>query len=208
MLLHAASATGITNGQLDDFNSDSTLGWGSGPINPTPPSVAFDVGPDGAGDDALLIMSAGGFGGGSKPTAFNQSQWTGDYTVEGIESIILDVNNVGPNEVNLRVGIDGDGGLFVSTIAIPIAPGSGWRTVEIPILPGDLTSDGGFDVLSTLGNVTQLRFTSAEGPTFRGDPIEAELLLDNIEAVPEPGTVTMLAIGVLAFSARASRRHR
>ncbi len=38
-LVTAAPSAAVTLGQLDDFQDGTSQGWGSGPLNPNPPST-------------------------------------------------------------------------------------------------------------------------------------------------------------------------
>lgn len=192
----AAPASAITSGQIDDFQDGTTQGWGTPAINPNPPVVVADVGPAGAGDDSLQITSTGGIGAGSRLIAMNTTQWTGDYTAAGVTMVVADVNNIGATSLSLRLAFDGAGGQFSSTLPVSLAPGSGWEMAAFPIEAADLTSVGGTDVGATLANATELRILSAASPAFIGDAIAAQLLVDNLVAVPEPSELWLIAAGV------------
>ncbi len=181
-LVAAAPAAAVTLGQIDDFQDGTTQGWRDGGVSPNPPVNMSDVGPAGVGDHSLQITSTGGFGAGSRFVAFNTAQWTGDYPTAGVDMITFDVNNIGSANMDLRVALDGVGGRFVTTASMPVAAGSGWQSIEIPIGPAHLTSVGGLDVNATLSAVTQLRVISAVSPSFLGDPILAQGLIDNVTA--------------------------
>lgn len=206
VLAAAAPAAAVTLGQIDDFQDGTTQGWTSGPINPNPPINVPDVGPAGPGDDSLQITSTGVFGAGGRFVAFNGAQWAGDYLTAGVDMIVLDINNIGAVSLNLRVALDGLGGRFVTTASVPIAPASGWQSVGLSINPADLTSAGGLDVNATLGAVTQLRVISALNPTFQGDVIAAQGLVDNVIAAPEPAQSILLAAGLALVGLLQRRR--
>ena len=195
-----APAAAVTLGQLDDFQDGTTQGWGSGFQNPNPPVNAPDVGPEGPGDDALKITSTGGFGAGSKFVAFNEAQWAGDYLAAGVSMIVLDVKNIGSTTLQMRVALEGLGGRFVTTLAVPVSAGSGWQTIGLSIEPGDLTPDPSGDVNTTLASVFQFRILSAQSPSFRGDSILAQGLVDNVMAVPEPSALLLLAASLASVS--------
>ncbi len=205
-LTASAPAAAVILGQIDDFQDGTTQGWTSGPMNPNPPINLPDVGPAGPGDDSLQITSVGGIGPGSRFVAFNGTQWAGDYPSAGVDMIVLDVNNLASVTLNLRIALDGAGGRFVTMASVPIAVGSGWQTVALSIAPADLTSAGGLDVNATLAAVTQLRVISAANPTFQGDVITAQGLVDNVIAAPEPAQSILLAAGLALVGLLPRRR--
>ena len=200
-----APAAAVTLGQLDDFQDGTTQDWGSGFQNTNPPVNAPDVGPEELGDDSLMITSTGGVGPGSKFVAFNEAQWKGDYLAAGVSMIVLDVKNIGSTTLQMRVALTdriplgGGGGVgVVTTLAVPVSPGSGWQTIELSIEPGDLTPVQGADVNTTLASVVQFRILSAVNPVFEGDSIPLQGLVDNIMAVPEPSALLLLAASLIS----------
>jgi len=202
----AAPAGAITLGQIDDFEDGTTLSWAHGGISPVPPQNVADAGPGGAGDDSLLIESLGGGGPGSRLIAFNFDQWTGDYTGAGVTTITMAVNNIGSTELTLRLTINGIGGIFSSTIGVTVGAGSGWQTVVFGVSAADLSAvDDAFDVGLTLANVGELRILSSPEPSYIGEVIAAQLLVDDIQAVPEPATATLVGLGLVGLAIRRRR---
>ena len=203
-LVTAVEAPAVTLGQIDDFQDGTTQGWGSGALNPNPPVNVPDVGPGGVGDDALQITSTGGIGPGGRFVAFNATQWAGDYPTAGVDTIVMEFNNLGSVTLNLRVALDGAGGRFVTTASVPISAGGGWQIVAFSLAPGDLTSAGGLDVNATLAAVIQLRVISAANPTFQGDAVAAQGLVDNVTApLEDPGLPAVPALGPGALAVLA-----
>jgi hypothetical protein len=93
-------AGAVAIGQVDRFQDLTTDGWfagglGTGQVPPVPPEVNGSGGPGGAGDAFLQITAQGGTGPGSRLTAINATQWTGNYLAAGVGSIGLDVRNLG-----------------------------------------------------------------------------------------------------------------
>ena len=191
---------------VDDFEDLTTQGWHvPDPTHPAPPMVIPTGGPAGA-DDAFLQLSAfGGNGPGSRLSVLNLSQWTGDFTDVG--AIGMDVNNLGPSEVVLRL-------LFVNfpdapgpptdvawTLApITVSAGSGWTPVLFSLSPLNLIAPFG-SVGGALADVDELRIFHSVAPAFGGpgigsEPVVATVGVDNIQVVPEPSTLVLLLSGL------------
>ena len=192
-------------GQIDTFDSD-TQNWQRGAHVP-------DGGPTGAGD-GYLELTADGFSSSRAIVTFNQAQWSGDYTAEGVAAIRLSLNNLGdtPLDVRLVVG-DGTrpnfgGSWYTTTAAVSLAPGSGWTDAVFSLDPSALTNtQGAAPVEDVLQNVVTLRILHSAAPAAQGDPIVATLGVDNIEALPIPEpTAAALALAALAAGLRNRRR--
>jgi len=209
-LLTPALAFGITNGQVDDFQSGTVQNWAEGNPSPNPPTVVLNSGPLGAGDHALQDISNGTLGAGGRQVMFNQSQWTGDYVaagVTGIELMIMVPSSSVP--LDLRIAIRDGSTDYGSTNAVPVAADNQWHLASFGLASGDMTLIGGVDSLNTvLSGVTELRILSANaGPALIGDSIASEMNIDNITAVPEPCTASLVALGALMLGRARRRRH-
>lgn len=176
----------VTAGQVDDFEDNTTQSWGVGTNSNDPPENITTGGPAGVGDNFLRYISNGTGGADSKMIIYNQSQWTGDYTTEGIVAIEFDVK-VETNDLNLRVAFDGGGGRFCTTTPVVVTAGSGWTHVVIPISTTDFTAIGGFDIADTLADVNTMRILSNTTAAWVGQTIAATMELDNIEAATSLG---------------------
>lgn len=200
----SASAGAVSPGQIDDFQDGTTQSWTSGGINPNPPTNIPDAGPKGLGDRALRIVATGGFGAGARLTAFNRSQWTGDYLANGIDRIEIQVNNTGTTLLQLRLALNSSamtqpGLWFSTTTSIALPPASGWKTVEFSIAPQDLTPITGIDADDTLSAVTELRLLHAAQPAFQGDPVAARLFIDNVSASVPSAVPAVPVFGLLVL---------
>src|SRR5688500_16552807 len=82
-LLLTSTASAVTFGQLDNFQSGTTAGWDHGSRSDNPPTDIPTGGPAGAGDRFLRNVSQGS-GAGSRQVMFNQAQWTGNYSAAGV----------------------------------------------------------------------------------------------------------------------------
>ncbi|WOO39379.1 PEP-CTERM sorting domain-containing protein [Rubellicoccus peritrichatus] len=210
LALVSFEASAISIGFSNDFSTD-VEGWQHGNVTSDSPTRIATGGPGGGSDPFMQFASGTGV---ARLAAFNtDSGWTGDYTTAGVTGISLDVNNTGATALDLRFAITGPGGGWVSTNSVSLGAGSGWTSILIPIDAGSLTATGaagataaGTNVGQTLGGVTQLRLiSSAGGANFRGDAITATLGVDNVTAVPEPGTYAMI-LGALGLGFAAYRR--
>jgi len=226
-------AGAISSGQVDDFQDATLQGWNSGGQggnpNPNPPLVGPICGPGGGCGPSLdhyAILTGNGSppapppaGAGRAVVASNALQWSGDYLGAGVTSIQLDVNNLGTTDLILRLSmlsLDPSGGTFSLTNGIPLpAHGTGeagWTRVVFDISADSWTAvagpGGGFmgmDIATTLSNVAALRIVSSAAPSFQGDSQAGQLGIDNISAVPEPGTLWLVLAGLGCLGWRRTR---
>ena len=75
-----------------------------------------------------------------------------------------------------------------------------------PLSLSSLVPIAGSNVADVMSNVTEMRILSAQNPEFIGDQVVARLGVDNITALPEPGTFALVFLG--AWIGVASRRIR
>ena len=213
------ASAAIVLGAENQFQSGNTEGWRHGFQTQFSPMLVQDAGPAGTGDHALTFSSSGGNGAGSRFIALNAGAvWTGDYLSAGVNGFRLDVDNNGPTDLNLRIGLRGPGGDFVTASSFVSAdPSQGWRSLVFSVRPSDLIHvTGPNNVATTLGSVTEIEVLSAVTPIVgqggipAGDIIVASALFDNITAVsiPEPGSALLLgtAMGIAALTRKRSRR--
>ena len=218
LLGSSQNSIAIMFGQVDDFQDNTTQGWGSGGGNPNPPLQVPDGGPLGlrTGDGYLQIEANSNTSGpGTRLTAIAGSQWTGDYLDEGVTAISADVNNFSGTAFELRLlfgdgnsaeGSPGNSVWSANSISVPAA--SGWRSILFPIESTDLTGPG--DPTSILGDVLEMRLFHNINSGFPGQQGAGILGIDNITAVssaviPEPSTVGFFLIvltSIYGFSRR------
>lgn len=196
-LAQAPAALGITVGQQDTFSDGTTQGWVVGllgSVPPHPPANVASGGPAGANDRYLLITADGGFSAGSRLSVINATQWTGDCVTAGVTAIAMSLNNFGPTDLSLRLILadpsfpgGSSANQAISTLPIALPAGSGWVSVEFPILPEDLTAVTG-SASAVLSNMTMLRISHSPEGSIPGPSITASLGVDNITAQGEPDT--------------------
>ena len=191
----ASLASGITLGQIDDFQSGNTAGWAHGVSNPNAPRVIADDGPAGTGDFALTVSASGAGGAGSRLVMFNLDQWRGDYLAAGVTGIRFDTrHNDGP-DLRLRIAFEGPGGRFALAEPIALGAASGWVTHQISLVENLFQHLGGGSGswAATMGDVSATRLLSSASPSWLGDSVAASVSFDNIQAIPEPRMISLLA---------------
>jgi len=208
----APSRAQVTLGQIDTFEDGTTQGWGVGAGgSPVPPVNIATGGPAGAGDNFLELTSLGGAGGpGSRLVALNDAQWAGNYLAAGIGTIQMDLNNLGSNDLFIRLlfadPVFGPPTNIAITDAFFVPAGSGWLHATFDVRPSSLITLLG-TANNALSNATELRIFHNPAPDFPGPPtgippIAATLGVDNIAAVPEPSAAAFLTSSGLALLMR------
>ncbi|MCB9849320.1 MAG: PEP-CTERM sorting domain-containing protein [Phycisphaerales bacterium] len=200
----AAQAT-ITLGQVDDFQDLTVQNWSGA-------SGFFsnqDGGPAGAGDRYLRVFANQPAGSGSKVATYNQDQWAGDYLTAGVDAVRADIANFGATDLDMRVILlFGAGGDFTSTVPITVPADGVWRSYTFSLAAADMTQVSGIGTLNdTLASVGRLLIRHQSGPPagIAGGTTGAGVIgIDNITALPEPASLSMLALGAL-FAARRRR---
>jgi hypothetical protein len=207
----AANAYAISLLQIDDFQDGTVQNW----LGATG-GVLSDVGPNGTGDQSLLVTTtgfAGGvnsrlviFSGGSSFPA--PTQWTGDWTAAGVRRIALDVLNPNSFDLNMWLGIAGPGGpgsagstdAYVTKQGIVVPADEAWHTIEFDVLVDDFVAWGAIDnPAAALADVFQFRIIHSSAQDWRGAVGEASMLLDNIRVVPEPSAWALTALAVIGL---------
>jgi hypothetical protein len=207
-LLQAAPAAAITVGQIDTFEDGTTDNWLVGVLgapHPAPPQNISLGGPAGVDDNFLQLTAVGGAGAGSRLSVINLVQWSGNYLATGITAIVMDVKNLGPSDLALRLLVaDPTGGPpnneAFSTVAIVVPTGSDWTRISFPLNPSDLFADMG-NAAAALANVTELRIFHSPTAVFPGPAVAASLGIDNITAAPAPASLLLLISGILGLAA-------
>lgn len=207
----AASTLAITVGQIDNFQDGTFQNWSNGGAPGVPPVLNIsNGGPAGVGDNFIQINSVGGTGPGKFLTVYNRDQWTGDYIAAGITAIEVDLQNQGNVDLNIRLAfkptVFGQTGYLSTSIFLPA--GSDWTHAIFLINPASLIAVGVPSTFSTFfTDIQELRIVNEAGTAnLSGDVVTAQLGIDNIRAVPEPGAPWLIGTGSLALVGMFRRR--
>jgi hypothetical protein len=200
------TGSAVTVGQVDTFEDGTTQNWVIGLrggifVAPFPP-VIVTGGPAGAGDHFLRITATGsGIDPGSRLAVINLTQWAGNYSAAGITAITMNVNNLGPTDLYLRL-LTTDSANFempelspntaISAAPVIVPVGSGWVSVTFPVTAENLVAVTG-SVSTALANATQLRIFHNPAATFPPPIVQAQLGVDNIKASAPPAIPTLFS---------------
>ncbi len=180
------------------------MSWMNGGINAIPVTNIANGGPAGAGD-SYIRLTADGSGSGGRLTAFNNTQWLGDYIAEGVTAIEVDLINLSSVSLSVRLAFKTGPGNVPGYVSLPmlLPVGSGWQHFTISLAPANMRAIGGpapYNTFFAAGGVGEMRFIHAVGNnTLSGDFVVGQLGIDNIRAVPEPATTALMVGGILAL---------
>jgi hypothetical protein len=204
----------VDPGEVDTFSA-GIENWfaGGGPFGafpPVPPAVVASGGPGGAGDSFLMLTADGSAVAGGRLVGMNATQWAGDYAGAGIGAIAMDLRNFGGVDLTVRLyfedPIPGPPlNEAVTTAGVLLPAGGDWVHALFPIGAGDLTVLQG-DAATLLANTTVLRIFHGDAPDFPPEPVAGQLGIDNIQAIPEPATVALMALGLGVVALQVRRR--
>jgi hypothetical protein len=184
--------------QMDNFESGTTQNWTNGAGAPNPENVSTD-GPAGQSDNFLRVTASGGFGAGSKLIVYNQTQWSGNIFDTRITQIEMDLKNFGTAQLSMRIAFK-DG--YVSKNPFLLAADSTWHHAVFSIQEPDLTKIGSRTYRQVLSSVGQFRILHNSSAADEGAAIASSFGVDNIRAIPDPGSATLFLIGLVVLARR------
>lgn len=211
LLLFAGSAKAIVLGQIDDFEDGSLQSWANGGAG-APEILNIDTGgPTGVGDN-FMEVTADGAGPGQFLTAYNRSQWLGDYLATGVTAIEMDLRNLGKVDLTIRLAFKdgtGPGAAGYLSQGFTLAAGGNWQHVIFLIDSAAMSTVGSPSAFNTFfaGGLQEARIINESGTdNLNGDSVTGQLGVDNIHAVPEPSAILLGAGGLLALTVACRRR--
>lgn len=193
----------ISGGQISDFEDGTTQGWSNGGSSPNPPTNIPTGGPNGADDNFLEEISAGGGGAGSKLLVQNDNlEWSGDWLnnliVIGLQ---LDCKNAGASDLNLRIGFEGgpnNSRLVTNTAVVIPTSSTDWDNYFFDIFDSTVVSgpDSQDEILS---DVREIRIISNPDLSYNGEAVAGVMHLDNIEVIEAAGVDDVLNVNAKIF---------
>jgi hypothetical protein len=184
----------VTLNQTDNFQDGTLNGWTSGANNPNPPTNVSSNRPGGTNDKYMRVTSTGVARAGGRLVVQNSIQWKGNYTAAGIKSISMHLKNEGSTTLEMRLVVLAPSGNGVSITPVTLPSGGRWSTAAFPITADALT---GVNVSSTLTSVTEIRLLHSTTASTTGEPIAAQLGVDDITAAGSTLAAVVQDAGVL-----------
>ena len=204
LLLVSCAQADLVPGTISDFQDGTTQGWAGG----TTINVA-NVGPLGAGDNALQLSN-----GGSGGNFAMQNTSVGGVIDPAVVSITADIFRPnGESDAEIRLVLFDDNGFsdrWTTTNSVLVVGDGLWHTYTFSILESDLTQvvSAGGTYADLVANLNRIMFRfDPSGPSPGGSSLAGTMLFDNITAntaIPEPAgsAICGLLIGALAFRRR------
>lgn len=200
-----AALGNIFIGSSVNFNNGDAGAWTNGIV--ADPAI-MPGGPGGDSDMYLRVTSDGASQGG-KLTIFNNSEnWTGMWRAAGITRVEMDLRNFDPQgrTLSMRMGFltsagQGQPGWCTQAFSLP-ADGQ-WHHAVFLISPEAMVSVGSpWDWQTAMDWVTQVRIFHSVNPSPVGVNIASSVGIDNIIALPAPGSAALLGLCGLAGTRR------
>jgi hypothetical protein len=133
----------------------------------------------------------------------------------GVTGIGMDLLNLGSVDLEMRLLNNNNFGCWTSTNAVVIHSDRQWHHVVFGVTAADLTYFGPvgspndqYNISTALQHVTGLVLRHQSGLPLDGSqytPIESDLGIDNIQAVPEPIAMSLIALAACGFYCRRER---
>lgn len=180
----STSAYGQTLGQSDDFEM-GLENWREGPSSRNPPVVIPTGGPTGLNDAFMRATSDGVGGPGGRQVVFNRSQWSGDFTTAGIESVSVDILNENNDPMSVRLGLaqSTNTNRFVTPAQV-VPADQQWHTVVFDVSDGAMIGvEGSLTQAQVLVSVAEMRILVNPNVDWAGSVVNSSMGLDNIQAL-------------------------
>lgn len=195
----ASQAFAVTLNSPETFENGGTGQWSGGVSF----SNVMDA-PSGGGTRALEVSTS------TRLALYNQTtDYAGDFLTAGVTGVRVWMRNPGNLPLSMRLVLHSGNQVdrWTSSSALTLAAGSDWTLHTFSVASSDLLHvQGSQSYAESMGDVWRVMFRhdvtgSANGTNIPGGVVR----LDNIEVVPEPATISALAVGLLGVRRRFKR---
>ena len=196
-----STSRGITLGQIDTFEDGTKDGWTAGPV------IQSTLGGPGGASDHYLILKPGVSTATMLLQFENDSQWTGNYLAAGVTRIEMDLINPSSSAMSMRIAIANGGiGGYTSSTAYTLPPDNQWHHAIFGLTADSLTAGTSPPPLNDfLANVSGF-FIYDSRDLFFADLGPTGFGIDNVHAIPEPASISILLSGIVGIALLRRRR--
>lgn len=196
LLACASSSFAVTLFNPDTFEDGTIMGWGGA----DPANVSGGA----QGSSKALGAGSGTFGNRPFMAVENgQSRYTGNWLAAHATGVKVDMRALSGSEpIVMHLVLFGDNGSrWETTEAYALNPGSGFWAADFDVSDLVLVSGSG-TLNAALGNISRVMFRHNTTLQAGGESVNGQLVIDNVQVVPEPGTWAALGLGALAVLRR------
>lgn len=203
----ASPVLAVSSSELDAFGVDLD-NWSQGSSGGL--SRVSSGGPGGVAD-SFMRLAADGSGSHGKLTAFNDAQWTGNYSAAGIGSLAADFKSFDQagQTLHMRLALKSDTGNSAGYVtgAFDITNDGNWHHAVFLLDAAHLTAVNGAGPLDTfLTGINEVRIVQGATPSVLGDPVVSVVGIDNIQAIAVPEPVSLGLLSLASFGILRRRR--
>lgn len=203
LALAAAPAAALTAPFTEDFGADAA-GWLSGSFGPL--DFQATGGPEGGSYVSTTASSLSGNGTiqfrGHASNGASGGAFVGDWEAAGVTSLSAFVRHDAPEAVTFffRIATAGNFPGHIGLVPVPVVPNV-WTEISVLLDSANplLIAEGG-TFSDTFGNVGNVQVGTSVSNLSEGLPFTWQL--DKVTIVPEPGTASLLALGLLGLATR------
>jgi hypothetical protein len=202
-----STSRGITLGQIDTFEANSASGW----VAPGFQQI-LTGGPGGASDHYLMSFPEGS-GPNIELTFDNRIQWSGNYLAADVTGIEMDLMNPSSRAMQVRVAFRNPAALdtnnsYGTTAAFTVPPDSQWHHATFSLTADSMTAGPTAPPFATYqANVPDLSIFDSINTVFPNSGLTG-FGIDNVHAIPEPASISILISGIIGIALLRRNRAR
>lgn len=196
LLACASSSFAVTLFNPDTFEDGTVMDWGGAdPVN-----TAGGAG----GSSKALLLQCGSFGNRPFMAGDNEdARYIGNWLSASATGMTLNLKGGVDTEPMIihMVLFGANGSRWETNTGYAVGPSGGWQSAHFEV--SDLVRVSGIGTMNdALGAINRVMFRHNTVLLPGGESVNGQLLLDNVQVVPEPGTLAALGLGALAVLRR------